>query len=410
MSKMILRGLFLLVGALLAATPALWAQEEEPLSLDEEYARIAERVPGFGGLYLDERGTTHVYLQDLSLAEKVQDLGEQVEVHQGEYDFRDLYAWKDELRPLLSREEMVSLDIDEQRNRLVLGVVADSAEAFRAELASLLRDTRVPPEAVIVEAAEPDVPMETLKDTIRPVPAGVQIARQTASGTIVCTLGINVTRVGVRGFITNSHCTATRSVVEGTIFFQSTTNPSTNQIGVETVDPPFFKDGSCPAEKKCRFSDSAFVAYDSPDLSEGGNIAYPILCGLGVAGPLTVNPVLPRLPITGLLVGNPASGSVVYKIGRTTGCTFGSLTQTCVDRVVGVKVGSVVLPTNMMMLCQNRVSGVSAGGDSGSPVFRQDGKEATLLGILWGGSGGSYSYSPWIFVAGELGVFAPDAP
>jgi len=404
MPKMDLRGLVFLLGALLAAAPATRAQEMPP-TLDDEYARLAERVPGFGGLYLDERGTTHVYLQDLSRAGEVQNLGERVEVHQGEYDFRDLYAWKDELRPLLSREEMVSLDIDEQRNRLVLGVEPASAEAFRAELASLLRDTRVPPEAVIVEAGEPDVPMETLKDTIRPVPGGVQV--QSSVG--FCTLGFNVTRVGVRGFVTNSHCTATRGVVEGTVFFQSTTSAA-NQIGVETADPPFFKNGSCPAGRKCRFSDSAFMAYDSPDLSEGGNIAYPILCGLGVAGPLTVNPALPRLPITGLLIGNPASGSVVYKIGRTTGCTFGSLKETCSDRIVGVQVGSVVVPTNIMMLCQNRVSGVSAGGDSGSPVFRNKGNEATLLGVLWGGSGGVYSYSPWIFTAAELGVFVPDAP
>lgn len=104
MSTLRFWGCFVLVGALLSV-PAAQAQDEgtTPLTLDEEYARLAEEVPGFGGLYLDPEGTTHVYLLDLSRAREVQDLGERVEVHQGLYDFRDLFAWKEEVRPLLSQ-------------------------------------------------------------------------------------------------------------------------------------------------------------------------------------------------------------------------------------------------------------------------------------------------------------------
>jgi hypothetical protein len=91
-----------------------------PSNLDEEFARLAEKVPGFGGL--GEAGTTQVYLQDLSRAREVQDLGERVEVRQGEHDFRDLLAWKDALRPLLAEKGAVLLDIEERRNRLVFGV------------------------------------------------------------------------------------------------------------------------------------------------------------------------------------------------------------------------------------------------------------------------------------------------
>jgi hypothetical protein len=70
MSKRLSWSGFLWVGMLLAAGPAVRAQEEgkTPLTLDEEYARLAEEVPGFGGLYLDAEGTTHVYLRDLSRA------------------------------------------------------------------------------------------------------------------------------------------------------------------------------------------------------------------------------------------------------------------------------------------------------------------------------------------------------
>lgn len=389
---------FLLIAALLAVVPAARAQESE-MTLDEELARLAEEIPGFGGLYLDKEGTTHVYLQDLSRARDVQDLGERVEVHQGQYDFRDLFAWKDQVRPLLERSGAVFLDIDEQRNRLLFSVERGALESFSSELGSFLRGTRVPPEAVIVEVGDPFEPQEKLTDKIRPVPMGVQITR-TSSGS--CTLGVNAVRLGVKGFVTCSHCTALRSSVEGSVFFQSTMG-SDNQIGVETVDPPFFILGSCPPGRLCRRSDAAFVAYDSASLSEKGQIANPLSCGFA-AGTRDIDPAQPRRPLTGFTFGSPLVGFPVTKVGRTTGCTIGIHTNTCVDANVA---GSV-----FTMLCQNRVSGVSAGGDSGSPVFIDGGEdEATLVGILWGGGQGFYVYSPWLFVHGELGgLITPEAP
>lgn len=400
----------MVVSALLAAGTAARAQEEtEPmLSLDEEFARLAEEIPGFGGLYLDEEGTTHVYLQDLSRAEDVQDLGESVEVHQGDYDFRDLFAWKDEVRELLGRREAYFLDIDEQRNRLLFGVDRELLEEFQGELQTYLRNTRVPPEAVLVEAAEPIVTQEQLTDTIRPVPGGVQIWSSGGA----CTLSVNAKRLGVRGFITNSHCTATRGVVDGTVMFQAT-SASADRIGVETVDPAFFTGGPCPSGKKCRRSDAAFFAYDDEDLSEGGQIANPTLCGLGFPGSLDTNPAQPRRPVTGFLFGTPVSGSVVTKVGRTTGCTFGAQKNTCVDANVSQPIP--FLPgwsfvTDMTMLCQNLSSAFSQSGDSGSPVFLAKKNAATLAGIHWGRNGSSAIYSPWLFVHSELGGPFPELP
>jgi hypothetical protein len=396
MSKMRSWSRFLLIGALLAVVPAARAQEEGGMNLDEEFARLAEQVPGFGGLYLDAEGTTHVYLTDLSRAREVQNLGERVEVHQGEYDFRDPFAWKDEVRPLLERSGAVFLDIDEQRNRLLFGVEHDALKAFDAELQDYLRGTRVPPKAVLVEPAEPIVPTELLTDRIRPVPGGVQIQNQNGG---TCTLGVNAFRLGAEGFVTASHCTNTRSVVEGTLFYQNTVGPF-NFVGTETVDPPFFTGGSCPSGKKCRLSDAAFVQYFSATFSYGGSIANPILCGLSF-GSLSVNPAQPRLPVTGYTFGSPQVGSLVTKVGRTTGCTWGPTLNTCLD--------SNVINTNITILCQNRVAAGAQKGDSGSPVFWNQGDEATLLGILWGGNQGSYVYSPWLYVHAELGgLITPD--
>jgi hypothetical protein len=351
----------MVAGTLLAVVPAYAQETDMPLTLDEEYARLAEEVPGFGGLYLDADGTTHVYLVDLSREREVQGLGERVVVQQGDYDFGDLLAWKDELRPQLRQRGVVFLDISERHNRLVLGVERTAVEAFTAGLEKFLRGTRVPPEAVVVEVAEPIVPLAQLTDGFRPVPGGVQIQNQNGSS---CTVGVNATRQGVRGFVTASHCTETRSVVEGTDFFQTAVGLFSH-VGVETVDPPFFIGGSCPSGRRCRFSDTAFVAYDSPSLSQRGQIANPLFCNPFGAGPLTVDALNPRVPVNGFIFGTPASGSLLAKVGRTTGCTTGTVDDTCVDVNVVIPVGPFFIGTDMTMLCQSTVTAAAAPGDSG---------------------------------------------
>ena len=400
MSKMRFWGRFLWLAALLIAVPGARAQEM-PRTLDQEYARMAEKVPGFGGLYLDEQGTTHVYLQDLSRAGDMQGLGDRVVFQQGDYNFGDLYAWKDQVRPQLAQPGAVYLDIDEQRNRLVFGVGRDSIDRFNEGLQSFLRGTRVPPAAVIVEVADPIEPvaLEFLTDKIRPVPAGVQITRPVEGGFSICTLGTNAVRAGVRGFVTASHCTAARSVVEGTVFFQSTPG-GTSQIGVETVDPPFFIGGGCPPGRKCRFSDAAFAAYDSAALSAGPQIANPLFWGV-MLGTLQVSAAQPRLSLTNFLFGTPTSGSFLFKVGATTGGTMGPVSQTCVDANV---------PNSITMLCQDLVFAGAAGGDSGAPVFFKGSTSANLVGIQWGVLGPRYVYSPWIFVFAELGGLIPTVP
>jgi hypothetical protein len=330
----------------------------------------------------------------------MQGLGDRVVFQQGDYDFRDLQAWKDQVRPQLAAAGAVFLDIDERRNRLVFGVEREAIDRFTEELRAFLRGTRVPPEAVIVEAVEAIEPLELLTDKIRPVPAGVQISRPINSTTIsICSLGINAVRSGVKGFITASHCTATRGVVEGTVFSQNV--PGGNQIGVETVDPPFFINGSCPSGRLCRRSDTAFAAYSSAGLSEGPKIANPLFWAVG-AGTLQTSFAMPRLTVANFLFGSVSSGSSIFKVGRTTGGTMGTVTNTCIDTNVA---NSIVT-----MICQDRAGATSAGGDSGAPVFVLNGGFATLAGILWGGSSGTYVYSPWIFVFTELGGPNPLAP
>src|SRR5262249_6262073 len=139
----------------------------------------------------------------------------------------------------------------------------------------------------------------------------------------------NALRAGVKGFVTAAHCTAVRGVLDGTVFSQSTPDGS-SRIGVEAVDPPFFTGNPCPPGRVCRFSDAAFAAYDSAALSAGGKIANPLLWGTNI-GTLVVDSNQPRLSVTNALTGDPTLGSLVFKVGRTTGGTLGPLTQTCSD-------------------------------------------------------------------------------
>ena len=89
-------------------------------------------------------------------------------------------------------------------------------------------------------------------------------------------------------------------------------------------------------------------------------------------------------------------GATVNKVGRTTGWTAGTMTNKCVN--TGVQGSRIV------QLCQNFVTAGVAGGDSGSDVFLiTSGTNVRLLGVLWGGGGGQFVFSPLQNVIQELG-------
>ena len=98
--------------------------------------------------------------------------------------------------------------------------------------------------------------------------------------------------------------------------------------------------------------------------------------------------------------GSAVVGNVVNKVGRTTGWSQGSVTNTCVNTNVS--------GTNITQICQNFVSATVGSGDSGSPVFQIiSGNDVRLVGILWGGSGSqSLVFSPLSQVEQELGALA----
>ncbi len=157
--------------------------------LDEEFVRIAEEVPGFGGYYHDSEGNLHILLTDLSqeadlstrlsLGERDDDrvkfqtdlsqeswlsarpsLGsvflwgrDDVRVELVRYGFLDLYRWKTALQSLLL-PDVVYVDIDVSANRVQVGVTEEGLKQVEDALARL----DVPRKAIELVVDEPMFP------------------------------------------------------------------------------------------------------------------------------------------------------------------------------------------------------------------------------------------------------------
>jgi hypothetical protein len=372
----------------------------EDATQDELLAEVGRRVPGFGGMYVDDLGQMQVYVAaDAPLAEGRPEtlraalravLGEaqvpeRIEVVRGRYGFAQLRGWHERVwREVLAMPGAVLTDIDEAHNRVRIGI----EPGMRAErIVDLLGRAGLPDDAVAFEEMEPIRELVTLQQSVRPLAGGLQIA----FSNFVCTLGFNVTRGGVGGFVTNSHCTDVRGVVTPTQYYQPT-RTTANHIGTEAVDPPFFTGAGCPAGRRCRYSDTAFVRRDAGVSATLGSVERTTALGsLTIAGTYRV-----------VTEGAVAVNTTLNKVGRTTGWTRGPATSTCAN--VGVSGSTTV------MLCQGLVTAGVGGGDSGSPVFQVLNSPAQndvrLVGILWGGGGGQFVYSPIANIqrTGEMGA------
>lgn len=369
-----------------APIPPSGAPAGQLRSIDDDFVRMGHEIPGFGGLFYDEQGRPTVYLLDPEGAGKkaLKSLGStEVRIKRGDFEFERLLGWRVELRPVLALPGVVFLDVDETKNRVVIGIDSASKSLDRAGLEQKLLATGVPRQAVLFQETARIRPLVGLQDKLRPVPGGVQVV---FSG-FACTLGFNAVRAGVFGFVVASHCTDTFGEVEGTRFFQSTGDA--NAIGTEIADPGLFTDPPCPPGMGCRYSDTAFAKYDKASLGALAKIARPSSNGTD-SGPLTLKPTTARFTIKSRM-SSPLVGETVHKVGRTTGWTYGNVINTCAD---------VNEDVDVTLLCQSLVQIGGGPGDSGAPVFvALPGNSARLIGLLWGGGDDP--------VLGIVGVFSP---
>lgn len=359
------------------------------LSMDAELAALNEVVPGFGGLFTDADGVLNVYLRPETALQHRRAFGPGVRVLEADFEFRELLGWRDSMRSLLEIPGVALLDADESHNRVRVGIETGAPRALQVSLSARLKQLGIPREAVVFDRVEPIFELLTVQDAFNPVPGGVEIHFPG----FLCTLGFNVKRplstspTDACFFATNSHCTAVQGSVTGTVYRQPAFGAF---IGEEVLDPPFFTGGVCPLGRVCRYSDAALARYFDPADCEFGAIARTLYDSI------TIDPANPRWKIVSKLAAAQV-GQIVAKVGRTTGWTDGSVTNTCVD----VNVAN----SNVTRLCQSIVQFIDPadipivqGGDSGSPVFlrRVPTSVAALVGILWGGD-----------IQGTVWVFSP---
>ena len=371
---------------------------EADLSLTQQptdLAAISRQLPGFGGMFLDH-GVPTVYLANpatLPMAERVlgswkrEHAGDvPLQVRQGDFTYAQLDRWfNSATMEVLALDNAVFVDLDESTNRVLIGYERGS-DVGRIRAAAM--KAGVPANAIVMRETDPIRQMATLQDQVRPVQGGLQIHWDQ----YVCTIGFNAIAGGQSSFITNSHCSGQQGGVQNTQYDQAVRGTPGSFIGTEVADPTYFRNGTCPKGKKCRRSDSSRAAYAAGVSTALGVIARTTGANNGsltINGSFNITAENTSLTFT--------VGSTANKIGRTTGWTAGPITNTCVN--TGVQ-GS-----NIMQLCQTFVQAGVGGGDSGSPVFAVTGSSSvTLLGILWGGSGNTFVFSPLGAVEAELGA------
>jgi hypothetical protein len=409
----------------------------------QRFREMAERqVPGFAGFMYDTMGTPIVLLTDVSqrgrAAEAVRPFLEQprhfaggrhgkmeIEVRQVKYDYVQLTDWyRAMVRSLLGMPGLVVTSIDHARNGLQVGVSGPGFvdDAIRRALAA-----GVPRDAIHVEvsALRPLSSPTALNGTWDSIPAGarIRIVNPATSQATSCTAGFNVAdpnNPSDRWLMTAAHCTSNFGGFSTTSPDLVYHNWSTGRyVGAERWDTawsvnaqyywynPFLYGPECPAGAVCRAADVAWIKYDTASWNYG-SIARPQNANAYPGGNyLAINSTSPVYRITN---GRwyAMEGETVNKVGGTTGLTTGTVVSLCSDLYWTNG------PTPRVILCTQVASGNGADvGDSGAPVFQDDGSGgASFVGILiagypptissTGGSLGQFVYSPFEGIMSDI--------
>jgi hypothetical protein len=390
--------------------------QAQPTSIEDDFASVERDVPGFAGFYINDDGVLVARLKDmgqeanararlraLALAYSgtaVSAPTEEVIVLGAEYAFSELRRWRDVMRPLIGIPGVVGLDADERRNRVWIGVASDK---MRADLLSKAEGLGIPSAALVVDESPPVPALATLRDSIRPLPGGMQIDPDAVTW---CTQTVNGLDPSYgSGFFSCSHCTADMGVVDSTKVYQPHTDGTGEYIGLEVRDAPLFTGDPCPTGRRCAWADVAYFQHTHASIGEFGAIAHPTaVCTANCSDnetALTISTTDPRWYVWSDYTGSIVDGIGLQKVGARTGWTYGQVTNTCYDWNDP--------SSDITRLCQVRTNGIADGGDSGSPVFRfvagAGPNKISLYGILFAGNPTTptFIFSPWARVIEYFG-------
>jgi hypothetical protein len=258
---------------------------------------------------------------------------------------------------------MVYLDLDEERNRVFVGVRHGANTApVRQLIASMPKALQ---RMIVVDSGVVYEELQTsLRSYFQPVPGGVEIG--VGEGTTVnqCTLGFNArTLTGQLVAVTADHCTTMNGWATGNLIRQNIFGP-TRLIAQEIeVSPRYYPldqpDDPCVTTYFCRFADAAAFAYLGAldGTPEVGFLARPFFQSINI------DPNTPRFSLSGT-AGATEWISQVDRIGRTTGWSTGSIYRRCTTWQNS---------NGVINICQYEANITVEGGDSGGPVFLNNG-------------------------------------
>ncbi|EPX55711.1 hypothetical protein D187_008272 [Cystobacter fuscus DSM 2262] len=359
-------------------------------TLDDALLEVDAAVPGFGGMYYDEKGQLVVRLVHASAApaasraiaavfgqEKIPAGG--VVTEPATRTFAQLKALHARITPsVLSQAGVVLTDVDEKTNRVAIGI--ERAEV-RSGIEKVIERLGVARDAIDIVEVGPILPTN-VQGGWRPINGGIQIETPGK----YCTLGFPALQGGTLGFVTNSHCTQTQGGVESTPAYQAV---YPDLAGVETTDPVYGGGGNCPAGRICRDSDSAFFS--------ASTTVNPLVAMTPGAFNLSISS---WLEVPGKVL-YPSQGQVVYKTGRSSGTTSGTIQWACATVNSGGTPHTYFCNYIATSPQQN-----GAPGDSGSPVYFLSGNTAQLTGLMWGSGAEpwNFAFAPLGSIQNELGI------
>jgi len=416
------------VAALRAANPARSITTPDDLN-----DSIAAHVPGFGGFYVDEAGKLVVWSQDTTRGSEIRgwihhfvagaDRPERaLVVRRAAYDVRDLRNWRWKLENMLADGDWQAADVDEQTNRVFIGVGnAGAAERVVAELAAAGVPSGAVDVGVVTTSLTQTPDNRFLTSGVRPVPGGVGLG-DFQYGLGGCSFGFLARPdTGSNDIVTQyygvgaSHCTATLDANDHKAWWQYE-----DLLLNESYEAPFTSTltyRTCPTGKTCRYADA--VLYTVP--SSFTNLAWGKIVSTtdstylytgGAAGTTvdtTVKPYRSTSIRAETTMGSFYVGFPVNKVGIGSGHTYGPIHRTCVDVPPFNPDGTT--RQNSRYVCQMWADAYVYGGDSGAPVWYSAPSGVNiLLGIVWAqtaDSTGLYmEFSPIDGVHFDLGPFA----
>lgn len=364
---------------------------------EDRLVAIAQQDSEFAGYYLDRSHNLIVRVRDSTkfahvasvVAAQISadhlglpprfNIGD-VRVQRADYTFQQLSDWRDSVtkKVLGSVPGAFASGIDYLTNRVEIGVDRDQAQSAEQSARAVLAALGAPPNAfefrsgsrpvapvahtTLHAAASTDAGV-SLRAAAPDVVAGLETQRSTGTE---CSIGAILDWNSVRYALIASHCTATEFGADpGEDWYQPM---SYRHIGQEGWDL---------AAGSYRYSDVALIALDDTTPSLRGVIARTAERDSGRAGSIQIATDHPYFHVY-TTSSDPVDGLEVDKVGRSTGWTYGVITDPCYD-VTQTMSGKLII-------CTIKANIYGGEGDSGASLFAWDGADgADLYGVSYAG-------------------------